>query len=130
MVACNTGIGISAWATGMLNPQVQPANGAATTNTSAGIPAIDDTLGAGGYPTAGGICAEWGHQVPCNNHYAITRASTKYINASDGIYNTSVSSNVLALGSATAALIEEACNNDALWSRDMINAAWIKTNDG
>jgi hypothetical protein len=104
---------------GMRNPQVRPAN------ASAGLPAIDDNLGAGGYPIAGGICAEWGHQVPCNNHYSTTRASTKYVMASDGLF-TSVPSNVLALGNNTGGLIEEARTNLALWSRDLTQSGtWI-----
>ena len=105
---------------GMLNPQVQPAN------ASAGLPAVDDKLGAGGYPIAGGVCAEWGHQVPCNNHYSTTRSSPKYVSASDGLY-ASVPANVFSLGSNTGGLIEEVRTNDALWSRDMTNAAWVKT---
>ncbi len=92
---------------GMLNPQVQPAN------ASAGLPAVDDNLAAGGYPIAGGICAEWGHQVPCNNHYSTTRASTKYVSASDGRY-VSVPANVMAMGSGNGSLIEEARTNLAL----------------
>jgi hypothetical protein len=110
---------------GMLNPQVQPAN------ASAGLPAVDDNLTAGGYPIAGGICAEWGHQVPCNNHYATTRASTKYVMASDGLF-ASVPSNMLAMGSSpvnvlfTGALIEGAATNLALWSRDLTQSGtWI-----
>ena len=105
---------------GMLNPQVQPAS------AIAGTPAVDDNLGAGGYPIAGGICAEWGHQVPCNNHYSTVRASTKYVSASDGLY-ASIPAGVLGLGSNNGALIEESRTNDALWSRDMTNAAWVKT---
>jgi hypothetical protein len=105
---------------GMRNPQVIPAN------ASAGMPASDDNLAAGGYPIAGGICAEWGHQVPCNNHYSTVRASTKYVNASDGIY-ASVPANVASLGSGNGMLPEEARTNDALWSRDMTNSAWVKT---
>lgn len=105
---------------GMLNPQVQPAN------SIAGLPAVDDNLAAGGYPVAGGICAEWGHQVPCNNHYSTVRASTKYVSASDGLY-VSVPANVMAMGSSNGSLIEEARTNDALWSRDMTNAVWVKT---
>lgn len=103
-----------------LNPQHKPAN------ASAGIPAVDDNLAARGYPIAGGHCSEWGHDVPCNNHYSTTRASTKYVSASDGLY-TSVPTNVFALGSNNGGLIEEARTNDALWSRDMTNAAWVKT---
>lgn len=104
---------------GMRNPQVRPAN------ASAGLPAVDDNLGAGGYPIAGGICAEWGHQVPCNDHYSTTRASTKYVMASDGLF-TSVPSNVLALGNNTGGLIEEARTNLALWSRDLTQSGtWI-----
>ena len=105
---------------GMRNPQVRPAN------AIAGTPAVDDNLGAGGYPVAGGVCAEWGHQVPCNNHYSIMRASTKYVSASDGLY-ASVPAGVFGLGSNNGGLIEEARTNDALWSRDMTNAAWVKT---
>jgi hypothetical protein len=110
---------------GMLNPQVRPAN------ASAGLPAVDDNLGAGGYPIAGGICAEWGHRVPCNNHYSTTRASTKYVMASDGLF-TSVPSNFLAMGSSpvnvllTGALIEGAATNLALWSRDLTQSGtWV-----
>lgn len=104
---------------GMRNPQVRPAN------ASAGLPAVDDNLGAGGYPIAGGICAEWGHQVPCNDHYSTTRASTKYVMASDGLF-TSVPSNVLALANNTGGLIEEARTNLALWSRDLTQSGtWI-----
>lgn len=105
---------------GMRNPQVRPAN------ASAGLPAVNDNLAAGGYPISGGICSEWGHQVPCNNHYATTRASTKYVSASDGLF-VSVPSNVQAMGSGNGSLIEEARTNDALWSRDMTNAVWVKT---
>lgn len=105
---------------GMLNPQVQPAN------AIAGLPAVNDDLTAGGYPIAGGICSEWGHQVPCNNHYSTTRASTKYVSASDGLF-VSVPSNVQAMGSGNGSLIEEVRTNDALWSRDMTNAVWVKT---
>ena len=104
----------------MRNPQVRPAN------AIAGTPAVDDNLGAGGYPVAGGVCAEWGHQVPCNNHYSIVRASTKYVSASDGLY-ASVPAGVFGLGSNNGGLIEEARTNDALWSRDMTNATWVKT---
>jgi hypothetical protein len=104
---------------GMRNPQVRPAN------ASAGLPAVDDNLIANGYPIAGGICAEWGHQVPCNNHYSTTRASTKYVMASDGMF-ASVPSNVFALGSNTGALIEEARTNLALWSRDLTQSGtWV-----
>jgi hypothetical protein len=104
---------------GMLNPQVQPAN------ASAGLPAVDDNLGAAGYPIAGGVCAEWGHQVPCNNHYSTVRASTKYVSASDGLF-TSVPANVFALGSNTGGSIEEARINLALWSRDLTQSGtWI-----
>jgi hypothetical protein len=118
-------IAVPAWAflpgqpVGMLNPQVQPAN------ASAGLPAVDDNLGAGGYPIAGGICAEWGHQVPCNNHYSVTRASTKYVSASDGTY-TLVPTGVFALGSGNGGLIEEARTNLALWSRDLTQSGtWV-----
>jgi hypothetical protein len=104
---------------GMLNPQVQPAN------ASAGLPAVDDNLGAGGYPIAGGVCAEWGHQVPCNNHYSTTRASTRYVSASDGMF-ASVPANVFALGSNNGGSIEEVRINLALWSRDLTQSGtWI-----
>jgi len=104
---------------GMLNPQALPSN------ASAGLPAVDDNLAAGGYPIAGGICAEWGHQVPCNNHYSTTRASTKYVSASDGLF-TSVLSNVLAMGSNTGALPEESRTNLALWARDLTQSGtWV-----
>jgi hypothetical protein len=104
---------------GMLNPQVLPGN------ASAGLPATDDQLGAGGYPVAGGICSEWGHLVPCNNHYAIVRASPKYANASDGFYS-SVAAGVFALGSVNGGLIEQSATNLALWSRDLTQSGtWI-----
>jgi hypothetical protein len=110
---------LAAMPPGMRNPQVRPAN------ASAGLPAVDDNLAAGGYPIAGGICAEWGHQVPCNNHYSTTRASTKYVMASDGLF-TSVPSNVLAMGTSAGALIEESRTNLALWSRDLTQSGtWI-----
>lgn len=105
---------------GMLNPQALPAN------ASAGLPAVDDDLTANGYPVAGGRCAEWGHLAPCNNHYSTTRASTKYVTSADGLL-TSVPNNTLALGNGNGALIEEFRTNDALWARDMTNAAWVKT---
>lgn len=113
------GSAIAGMPPGMRNPQAFPVN------ASAGLPAVDDNLATGGYPIAGGVCAEWGHRVPCNNHYSTTRASTKYVSASDGIY-VSVPSNVFGLGSGNGGLIEEARTNDALWSRDMTNTAWVK----
>ena len=104
---------------GMRNPQVSPAN------ASAGLPASDDNLAAGGYPIAGGICAEWGHQVPCNNHYSTVRASTKYVSASDGMF-TSVTANFQAMGSGNGSLIEESGTNLALWARDLTQSGtWI-----
>lgn len=103
----------------ILNPQVKPQN------ISTGLPASDDNFGAGGYPVAGGICAERGHQVPCSNHYSTTRASTKYVTAFDGLIIL-VPANTMAIGQGTGALLEDARTNTALWSRDMTNAAWTK----
>lgn len=102
----------------LLNPQVQPPAG------SPGLPAVDDNYAAGGNPIVQGVCAEYGHQVPCTNHYTITRASVKYCAGLDGVWNQVASG--LGCLSNQGYLIEEARTNNALWSRDMTNAAWVK----
>lgn len=106
----------------MLNPQVLPAN------ASAGLPAVDDNFAAGGNPVSNGICAEYGHQVPCTSHYSISRASTKYCAGLDGIWTQVVSS----IGCLTnqGYLIEEARTNNALRARDMTQAAWVAVGTG
>jgi hypothetical protein len=106
-----------------LNPQVAPVA------YSQGFAPINDDLTAGGYPAAGGICSEWGHQVPCNLHYSITRTQTvsSYAAAIDGILVPFVA-NQLRL-SGNGALIEEARTNDALWARDLTQSGtWIAVN--
>lgn len=109
----------------VLNPQQRPDN------ASAGLPAADDSLTGGGYPLAGGNCAEWGHRVPCNNHYSTTRAQTvsSYCTSTDGLL-AAVNANVMRLCNGNGALIEEARTNSALWARDMTNAAWVKVGMG
>jgi hypothetical protein len=57
---------------------------------------------------------------------SITRASTGYCLDNNGLA-TSFASNTLRICAGTGLLIEEARTNDALWSRDMTNAAWVKT---
>lgn len=105
----------------ILNPQVRPDN------ASAGLPAVDDNWAVGGYPYAGGACAEWGHRVPCYQHQSTTRASTAYCTALDGLlFN--VAAGVLRQCAWNGALIEEARTNISLWSRDYTNAVWVKVN--
>ena len=62
------------------------------------------------------------------NLLTTSRASTKYCNNTAGIW-ASVAANVLCVTNK-GALIEEARTNDALWSRDMTNAAWVKVGMG
>lgn len=107
------------------NPQQRPDN------ASAGLPAVDDSLIGGGYPLAGGNCAEWGHRVPCYSHLSTTRAQTvsSYCTSTDGML-AAVNANVTRLCNGNGALIEEARTNSALWARDMTNAAWVKVGMG
>lgn len=53
-----------------------------------------------------------------------SRASTGYASNSSGIYS-SFANNVARITNK-GLLVEEARTNDALWSRDLTNAAWIK----
>lgn len=108
-----------------LNPQQRPDN------ASAGLPAVDDSLTGGGYPLAGGNCAEWGHRVPCYSHLSTVRAQTvsSYCTSTDGLL-AAVNTNVTRLCNGNGALIEEARTNSALWARDMTNAAWVKVGMG
>lgn len=109
----------------VVNPQVAPLA------FSPGASATNDDLTAGGYPAAGGMCSEWGHQGPCNNHYSTTRAQTvsNYATASDGTL-VAFAANQLRLASGTGGLIEEARTNSALRSRDMTQAAWVVVGTG
>lgn len=108
-----------------LNPQVRPAN------ASAGLPAVDDDFTAGGYPVAGGICGEYGHRVPCGNHYAVTRSgAVGTCVMTGGMVSLPFAANTMRNCNGTGQLIEEARTNDALWARDMTNAAWTKVGMG
>lgn len=108
-----------------LNPQVRPDN------ASAGLPAVDDNFTAAGYPVAGGICGEYGHRVPCNNHYTVTRSgAVGTCVMADGMVSLPFAANTMRNCNGTGQLIEETRTNDALWARDMTNAAWTKVGMG
>lgn len=107
----------------MFNPQVKPQN------ESSGLPAVDADFTANGYPYAGGNCATWGHGIPCYQFQSTTRASTAYCTSIDGILSL-VATGVLRQCNGNGALIEEARTNDALQSRDMTNASWVKVGIG
>lgn len=104
----------------VLNPQIAPPAG------SPGLPTVDDN-----YQTLSraGVCAERGHEVPCTNHYAITRASVKYCQNISLIWRP-IGSGMPAICN-TGWLIEEARINTALWSRDMTQSGtWIAVGTG
>lgn len=107
------------------NPQLRPDN------ASAGLPAIDDNFTTSGYPLAGGNCAEWGHRVPCGNHYSVTRSGAiATCVMTDGMVSLPFAANTMRNCNGNGALIEEARTNSALWARDMTNAAWVKVGMG
>lgn len=108
-----------------LNPQVRPDN------ASAGLPAVDDNFTAAGYPVAGGVCAEWGHRVPCSSHYSVTRSgAVGTCVMTDGMVSLPFAANTMRNCNGTGQLIEDTRTNDALWARDMTNAAWTKVGMG
>lgn len=102
----------------VINPQVLPPAG------SPGLPAVDDNLAAGNYGLSQGVCAEWGHQVPCIQHYSITRASIKYCQTSDGVLFL-VASGIGCLTNQGQS-IEEARTNLILQSQTF-GTTWVAT---
>jgi hypothetical protein len=56
-----------------------------------------------------------------------TRASTKYCQRLDGVF-IQAANNIPCI--AQGFLLEEARTNDALWARDMTNAAWVEAGGG
>lgn len=90
----------------VINPQVQ---------SIWGIVAVDDNFQSWS-------CAEWGHSVPCTNHWSVSRASVKYC--------PSVGNQLAQAASGTFCYTNAGLSNDgsvtnvALNSRDLTNASW------
>lgn len=87
-----------------------------------GIPATLD------YDFANGRCYQLGQTGNCSTLLTTSRASTAYADDLAGIWY-SFGSNVPRITNK-GLLVEEARTNDALWSRDLTNVAWVKVGMG
>lgn len=103
----------------LLNPQVQGLT----------YTAILDDLTAGGGDLSLGLCSEWGHRVPCRNHYTLTRASVKYCQTLGLLWVQAASGTFC--GTNNGYLLESAATNNGLWARDLTQSGtWIVVGTG